>query len=83
MTFLILDMGLSCSKGFYLKGQGKVVDAPSAILKHYLKGQFIVDLATVVIYSVPLYAQSFGLNFLQLVPAALIWIKKFKYQGEV
>jgi hypothetical protein len=35
------------------------------------------------IYLVPLIHIAFGLNFLQLITAGLLWIKKFKYQAQV
>ncbi len=37
----------------------------------------------VAIYIVPLIHQDYGLNYMQLIPGALIWIKKFKYQAEI
>jgi hypothetical protein len=66
--------------GYYAIGKGKVVDDPVKIVIYYLKHQFVFDAITVLLYSVPLIYQSFGLNFLQLVTAGLLWIKKFKYQ---
>lgn len=32
---------------------------------------------------IPLYADIYGLNFVQLIAAGIIWIKKFKYQAQI
>ncbi len=36
-----------------------------------------------VVYLIPTAHDDFYLNFLQFIPAGLIWIKKFKYQSQV
>ena len=36
-----------------------------------------------IVYIVPFFYIALGLNFLQLVPAGLLWIKKFRCQAEV
>ncbi len=53
------------------------------ITSKYLWHQFPFDIIVWLIYAVPLFYIAFGLNFLQLVPAVLLWVKKFRYQAEV
>ena len=36
-----------------------------------------------VVYIIPLITQSFDINFIQLISAGLIWVKKFKYQNQI
>ena len=64
-------------------GKGRTIDNLKKIVLNYLKTQFYFDILVLGTYIVPLFVQSFGLNFLQLLPALLLWIKKFKYQREV
>lgn len=40
-------------------------------------------MVVLAVYIVPLFHQDYELNFLQLIPGALIWKKKFKYQHEI
>jgi hypothetical protein len=83
LSLLVVDCLLSFCKGYYAFGKGKVVDDKHLIIRHYLTSQFPLDFLTIALYIVPLIHQSLDLNFLQLMPAALIWVKKFDYQREV
>ena len=83
MLVLVLDMAINFLKGYYAYGKGKVVEDPIKIAKHYLTTQFPIDFIVVVIYIIPRIHQSLALNFLQLIPATLIWIKKFQYQDDI
>lgn len=80
---MIIDIVLNFFKGYYTFGKGKVVNDARKIVMHYLKSQFPLDVLMVILYSVPLFHQSFDLNFLQLFTAGLVWVKKFKYQKEI
>ena len=82
LIFLVIDLVLSFFKGYYAFGKGKIVDDGWMVVNNYLRTQFYFDFLVVSIYTIPLFHEDFGLNFMQLVPAALIWIKKFKYQRE-
>jgi hypothetical protein len=83
LIFLAIDSASNFFKGYYAFGRGKVIDDFQKILPHYLKGQFIFDVIVWFIYLIPLIHQDYALNFLQLIPGALIWVKKFKYQNEI
>lgn len=78
---MAVDIFLSFFMGYYAFGKGRVVDDPVKVCLYYLKHQFLIDLLVVLLYSIPLIYQSFGLNFLQLLTAGLLWFKKFKYQS--
>ena len=80
LTVMILDIVMNLFKGYYAFGKGKVIDDPGKIMRHYLTSQFPIDFFVVIFYIIPLIYQNLGLNFLQLIPAAFIWIKKFQYQ---
>jgi len=80
LIFLLIDLALSFFKGYYAFGKGKVIDDGWSVVKNYLKTQFYIDFIVISVYSIPLFHEDFALNFMQLIPAALIWIKKFKYQ---
>lgn len=80
LAFILIDILINFFKGYYNYGKGKVVDDPKKIVKNYLKNQFPFDILMVLLYSIPLFHQSLDLNFLQLITAGLVWIKKFKYQ---
>jgi hypothetical protein len=73
-------MAFSCLKGFYAFGKGRIVEDYMEILKHYLKTQFPFDIIVVLTYIVPVIYQSFGVNYIQLIPMLLLWVKKIKYQ---
>lgn len=77
---MMLDIILNFFKGYYSFGKGRVIDDYNKILEHYIKKQFPYDIITVLVYIVPLIEENEALNFLQLITAGLIWIKKFKYQ---
>jgi len=47
----------------------------------YLKSNFPLDLIVIIIYTIPLIYNDYHVNFLQLIPGILLWLKKFKYQG--
>lgn len=80
VLYFCIDIGMNFFKGYYAFGRGKVIDDINMIISHYLKTQFYFDVIFVVIYIIPLIYQAYGVNFLQLISGALIWIKKFKYQ---
>lgn len=79
LAFLVVDMFLSFFKGYYVLGRAQIIDDPWEVLLHYLKYQFYFDITIIGIYIIPLFYQSFQVNFLQLIPICLLWIKKIKY----
>jgi hypothetical protein len=80
-VLMLLDILFNCFKGYHAFGKGKVVDDQLLILRHYLTSQFPLDLLTLGLYTLPLFEQSFYLNLLQIVTAALLWVKKYSYQA--
>jgi len=69
-------MILSFFKGYYAFGKGKVIDNPKNIALNNLKTQFPFDIIVIIMYTIPLIYKDHLTNFLQLIPAGLIWIKK-------
>jgi hypothetical protein len=83
MGFMLVDILINFFKGYYNFGKGKIIDKPDKIVRNYLRSQFLFDILMIILYSIPLFYQSIDLNFLQLLTAGLVWIKKFKYQREI
>jgi hypothetical protein len=83
LALLAVDIFFSFFKGFYAFGKGKVIDDGVQVAMNYLKFQFPFDIIIVILYIIPLIHQDRSLNFVQLIPAALIWIKKFKNQNQI
>lgn len=83
MLFLLTDIVLSFFQGYYSAGRGRVVDDWREIIDHYLWRQFPFDVVVFVLYLVPLFYISYGVNFLQLITGGLLWVKKFRYQSQV
>jgi len=48
-----------------------------------MKTQLYFDVIVWVIYIIPLIHEDYALNFMQLITAGIIWIKKFKYQSQI
>ena len=59
------------------------MDDKRLVAWHYLTSHFPFDLIVTIMYMIPLIRQNQSLNFLQLIPAVLLWVKKFKYQREI
>lgn len=83
MLFLLADIMFSFFQGYYSEGRGRVVDDWREIREHYLWTQFPFDVSVFLLYLIPLIYISYAVNFLQLLTAGLLWVKKFSYQGQV
>lgn len=83
VAFLAADVLLSLLRGYYAYGKGRIVEDPRSIVLHYLRGQLGLDVVSLGLYVVPLAYLQYGVNFLQLIPGVLFWVKKFQYQGQV
>lgn len=90
VCLLAIDIFINFHKGYYAFGYGKVIDDHERIIKRYLKFHFGIDLiCTYIVYLglilllIPLFHSSYGVNFIQLIPIVLLFIKKFKCQGEI
>ena len=89
VIIFIVDVVINFHKGYYAFGRGKVIDDPELIIKHYLKIYFAMDVIckyffiflAIGILIIPLIHSDYFLNFLQLVPAVLLYFKKFKNQN--
>lgn len=78
-----MDIILSFFKGYYAFGKGRVIDDPKKVAMNYLTNQFPFDFIVVALYIIPLVFQDRVINFLQLIPAGLIWVKKFRNQNQI
>jgi hypothetical protein len=58
-----------------------VIDDWNMIKHKYLRSQFPIDIIVLTIYTLPLIYNDYHVNFLQLIPGILLWLKKFKYQA--
>lgn len=90
LIILALDIIINFHKGYYAFGRGKVIDEPELIIKHYLKIYFAMDLVSnlfnnlaIIILTISMVRNGYFLNYMQLIPAVLLYFKKFKNQGEI
>lgn len=79
--FFAIDIGISFHKGYYAKDKGKVIQDTRLIAKHYLITQFYFDVIALLLLIVPRAIDQVNVNFIQLIPMLLLWIKKIKYQN--
>lgn len=83
LLVLCADIVINFHKGYYAFGRGKVVDEPQLIIRHYLKANFIIDIIAIAMLVIAMAVNQYTLNFLQLVPAILLYFKKFRCQREI
>ena len=83
ILFLLLDVFLNFHKGYYAFGKGRIIDDQRKIIRNYLIYQFPFDIISNTFFLIPRFNDDYFVNFLQVIPGILFWIKKFKYQAEI
>ena len=53
------------------------------IVKNYLRTQFYFDVIVILIVLIPLIYDSYDIDYIQLIPVVLLWIKKTKYSRQL
>ena len=79
--FFGIDIGMGFHKGYYDKKKGKIIEDTRLIHRHYLTTQFYFDAVSLILLIIPRIVDQDNVDFIQLIPMLLLWIKKFKYQN--
>ena len=58
-------------------------DNHEQIIRHYIKIHFPIDISAILLLLIPLFHSDYFLNYIQLVPAVLLYIKKAKNEREI